>query len=76
MKKLFSVVAVAAILMSPFYSQSQSTIDGGELPEVSIICKQSFYTVTLNIYFISFTYPVSVITCNNGFEQEVDNFWN
>lgn len=75
MKKLIFSIAMLATIILPINSRAQTTIDRGELPDVAIICKVSYYTVNLDFKFISFTYQVSVIECNNGFRQAVDNFW-
>lgn len=75
MKKFIVGAALVAAIASPFNSRAQETVDRGELPDVAIICKVSYYTVNLDFKFISFTYQVSVIECNNGFRQAVDNFW-
>jgi hypothetical protein len=75
MKKLIFSIAMLATIISPINSRAQTTIDRGELPDVSIICKLSYYTVEIDLKIITFTYQVSVIECNNGFRQAVDNFW-
>ena len=76
MKKFIVVAAMLVATVSPFNSRAQNTIDGGTLPEAGIICKVSYYTVNLDFGYISFTYRVSVIECDNGFRQAVDNFWS
>jgi hypothetical protein len=76
MKKYIVGAAMLAAIVSPFNSNAQATVDGGTLPDVAIICKASHYTVNLNLGIVTFTYQVSVIECNNGFRQAVDNFWS
>lgn len=75
MKKLLVGAAMLAAIASPFNSHAQTTVEGGTLSEVAIICKQSYYTVEINLGIVAFTYQVSVIKCNNDFRQAVDNFW-
>ena len=75
MKKLLVGAAMLAAIASPFNSHAQTTVEGGTLSDVAIICKQSYYTVEINLGIVAFTYQVSVIECNNGFRQAVDNFW-
>ena len=75
MKKLLVGAAMLAAIASPFNSHAQTTVEGGTLSDAAIICKQSYYTVEINLGIVAFTYQVSVIECNNGFHHAVDNFW-
>jgi hypothetical protein len=76
MKKYIVCAAMLAAIVSPFNSHAQATVDCGTLPDDAIICKVSYYTVNINLGIVSFTYDVSTIVCNNGFQQAVDNFWS
>ena len=76
MKMKSTIFMFLMMMCLSFQSLSQSLVDGGELPEVTIRCKQSFYSSTIDLGFISWTYSVSKIICDNGFEQETDNFWS
>jgi hypothetical protein len=79
MKNLVKKISLLLLLIIVSVVRGQNgapTVDGGELENVTITCKNtSAGTATIYFGFISFTYQRFHLICNNGYEAFWTQFW-
>jgi hypothetical protein len=79
MKKLlnkYSLLSLLLISSVVYGQQGVPMVNGGELENVTITCKNtSAGTGTINFGIISFTYQRFHLICDNGYEARWDEFW-